>query len=210
MNALNDPLLKQMMGQNPNANAIVSSLQAHIAEHLAFAYRQNIEESMGVALPPPNEKLPEQAELELSKVAARASDMVLGKSKQQVAAQQAQQAQQDPIVKMQQAELQIKQAELQIKQQELKRKTTKDVMDASAKADQIQVEQQRISTQAQTDGARIGVDAMKAKDKQSADQQIAGLKIGMDIAKGAAEEQRIAAESDKEVTPPKDTGGVDE
>ena len=32
----------------------------------------------------------------------------------------------------------------------------------------------------------------------------------MDIAKGAAEEQRIAAESDKEVTPPKDTGGVDE
>ena len=62
---------------------------------------------MGVALPPPNEKLPEQAELELSKVAARASDMVLGKSKQQVAAQQAQQAQQDPIVKMQQAELRL-------------------------------------------------------------------------------------------------------
>jgi len=202
MNAMNDPLLRQMVGQNPNAQMIMANLQAHIAEHLAFAYRQKMEGAMGIDLPPPSEELPEQTELELSKVAARASDIVLGQSKQQIAAQQAQQAQQDPVVQMQQAELQIKQAELQIKQAELQRKSTKDLMDSAGKADQIKVEEQRISTQAQIDGARIGVDAAKAKDQMAADQQLEGLKIGIDIAKEVAVQEQQQKQEPQEPQEP--------
>ena len=205
MNAMQDPLIQQMIGQNPNAKAIASSLQAHIAEHLAFAYRQKIEDAMGTSLPPPEEDLPKDMEVELSKVAAKASDIVLGMSKQQVAAQQAQQAQQDPVVRMQQAELQLKQADLQLKQEELKRKKTKDYMDSAAKADQIEVEKQRISTQAETEGARIGVEAAKAKDKQAADQQLAGLKIGMEIARDAVDRQQQESVDDTKPTPPEGT-----
>ena len=205
MNAMQDPLIQQMIGQNPNAKAIASSLQAHIAEHLAFAYRQKIEDAMGTSLPPPEEDLPKDMEVELSKVAAKASDIVLGMSKQQVAAQQAQQAQQDPVVRMQQAELQLKQADLQLKQEELKRKKTKDYMDSAAKADQIEVEKQRISTQAETEGARIGVEAAKAKDKQAADQQLAGLKIGMEIARDAVDRQQQESVDDTKPIPPEGT-----
>ena len=205
MNAMQDPLIQQMIGQNPNAKAIASSLQAHIAEHLAFAYRQKIEDAMGTSLPPPEEDLPKDMEVELSKVAAKASDIVLGMSKQQVAAQQAQQAQQDPVVRMQQAELQLKQADLQLKQEELKRKKTKDYMDSAAKADQIEVEKQRISTQAETEGARIGDEAAKAKDKQAADQQLAGLIIGIEIARDAVDRQQQESVDDTKPTPPEGT-----
>jgi hypothetical protein len=126
-------------------------------------------------------------------------------SKQQVAAQQAQQAKQDPLVQMQQAELKLKQADIQLKQEELKRKKTKDVMDSAAKADQIEVEKQRIATQAETEGARIGLDAAKAKDKQSADQQLAGLKIGMDIARDAAQRQAQESVDNTKPIPPEGT-----
>ena len=205
MNAMQDPLIQQMIGQNPNAKAIASSLQAHIAEHLAFAYRQKMEEAVGSPMPAPEQQLSEEVELQLSRVAAKASDIVLGMSKQQVAAQQAQQAKQDPLVQMQQAELKLKQADIQLKQEELKRKRTKDVMDSAAKADQIEVEKQRIATQAQIDGARIGVDAAKAKDKMAADQQIEGLKIGMDIAREAAQRQEQESVDDTKPTPPEGT-----
>jgi hypothetical protein len=205
MNAMQDPLIQQMIGQNPNAKAIASSLQAHIAEHLAFAYRQKMEEAVGSPMPAPEQQLSEDVELQLSRVAAKASDIVLGMSKQQVAAQQAQQAKQNPLVQMQQAELKLKQADIQLKQEELKRKQTKDVMDSAAKADQIEVEKQRIATQAQIDGARIGVDAAKAKDKMAADQQIEGLKIGMDIAREAAQRQEQESVDDTKPTPPEGT-----
>ena len=98
MNAMQDPLIQQMIGQNPNAKAI-ASFTGNIAEHLAFAYRQKMEEAVGSPMPAPEQQLSEDVELQLSRVAAKASDIVLGMSKQQVAAQQAQQAKQDPLCK---------------------------------------------------------------------------------------------------------------
>ena len=172
MNLLQDPMLQQMMGQNPQANAMMAAAQAHIAEHMAFAYRQRMEQAMGAALPEPNTVLPENIELEMARLSAMASEIVLGQSKTEVAAQQAQAAAQDPITQIQQQELQIKQAEVQRKQQ-------KDVMDAAAKADQLELEQKRIDIQAEIEGARLGVDIAKAKAQGARHTVVDGVKAGL-------------------------------
>ena len=172
MNLMQDPQLQQVMGQNPQAQVMMAAAQAHIAEHMAFAYRQRIEQVLGAPLPPPDTPLPEDMEVEMSRIAAQASSVVLGQSQQEIAAQQAQQAQNDPVVQMQQQELQIKQAEQQRKQQ-------KDILDAAAKADQLNVERERIQVQAQTDGARIGLEAAKAKNQQQVEETKQGIELGL-------------------------------
>jgi hypothetical protein len=172
MNLMQDPQLQQVMGQNPQAQVMMAAAQAHIAEHMAFAYRQRIEQVLGAPLPPPDTPLPEDMEVEMSRIAAQASSVVLGQSQQEIAAQQAQQAQNDPVVQMQQQELQIKQAEQQRKQQ-------KDILDAAAKADQLAVERERIQVQAQTDGARIGLEAAKAKNQQQVEETKQGIELGL-------------------------------
>lgn len=180
MNLLQDPQMAQLMGQNPMAQKMQAAAQAHIAEHLAFAYRQRIEEAMGASLPPPDAPLPETVEVELSRIAAQASSLVLGQSKQQVAAQQAQAAAQDPVVQMQQQELQLKQAEIQ-------RKAKKDAADAAAKADQLELENKRIDIQAQIEGTKLGIDI--AKDKATAARQgtLDAIQTGLDMARAQRE-----------------------
>lgn len=126
--ALNDPMLKQQLQQNPMAGQMMGAAMAHINEHLAFLYRRKIEEQLGAPLPAPNTMLPEDFEVQLSRLTARAAQQVLQQNTQMAQQQQNMQAQQDPVVQMQQAELQIKQqkeqreaamdaAELQLKQQ---------------------------------------------------------------------------------------------
>ena len=127
---MKDPMIAAQMGQNPMAQQMMAAIQAHIAEHLAFAYRRKIEEQMGVPLPPPGEQLPEQVEVQLSQLVAAASAQLLNANMAQAQQAQAQQMAQDPLVQMQQAELQIKaqdaktkelkvRGDLQIKAEEL-------------------------------------------------------------------------------------------
>jgi hypothetical protein len=119
MSAMQDPLIQQMIGQNPKAPQIQAALTAHIAEHVGFAYRQKIEQQLGMALPPEDEKLPPEVEVALSGMMAQAAQQVLQQSQAQVAQQQAQQQAQDPVVQMQQQELAIKQQDAQTKAQKI-------------------------------------------------------------------------------------------
>jgi hypothetical protein len=176
MNLMQDPQMRQLLGQNPQAPVMQAAMQAHIAEHLAFAYRQRLEDVMGVPLPPPDTKLPEDVEVELARISARASEVVLGQSRQQVAAQAAQAAAQDPIT-------QIQQQELALKAGELERKKLKDQVDAAAKADQIEVEKLRIQTQAEVDGARIGAQVARDKEQIKSRSEADGVKLGVEIAR---------------------------
>jgi hypothetical protein len=98
---------------------MMAEIQAHISEHLAFAYRKKVEEQLGVPMPKPDEDLPEDVEVQLSRLVAQAAQQVLAQSKGQAAQQQAQQQAQDPLIQMQQQELQIKMQEAQIKQQKV-------------------------------------------------------------------------------------------
>jgi hypothetical protein len=119
MALMQDPLMAAQIGQNPQAQKMQAEIMAHISEHLAFAYRKKVEEQLGVPMPKPDEDLPEDVEVQLSRLVAQASQQVLAQSKGQAAQQQAQQQAQDPLVQMQQQELQIKMQDAQIKAQKV-------------------------------------------------------------------------------------------
>jgi hypothetical protein len=112
---MQDPLIMAQIGQNPQAQKMQAEIMAHISEHLAFAYRSKVEQQLGVELPAPNEDIPKELEVQLSRLVAQAAQQVLAQSKSQAQQQQAQQMAQDPIVQMQQAELQIKKQEADTK-----------------------------------------------------------------------------------------------
>ena len=161
MNAMQDPKISQLIGQNPQAQAIAAAAIAHIQQHLAFEYRKQMEEIMGVPLPTGEEEneegMPKDMEVQISRMAAQASDALLNRNKTEIAAQQAQQAQQDPVIQMQAKELQLK-------EQEEQRKMQKDQADAAAKAAQQQIEKERIASQERI--AQASLMSKQQKDKQ--------------------------------------------
>lgn len=143
MAALNDPLLKQQMQQNPMAGQMMAAAQAHINEHLAFLYRRKIEEQLGAPLPAPNTTLPEDFEVQLSRLTAQAAQQLLQQNMQQAQMQQNMQAQQDPIVQMQQQELQIK---AQREQREATKDAAEIQLKQQAQQQKVMMEQQRIAS----------------------------------------------------------------
>lgn len=142
--ALNDPLLRQQMQQNPMAMQMMAAAQAHINEHLAFLYRRKIEEQLGVPLPAPNTTLPEDFEVQLSRLVAQAAQQLLAQNTQQAQMQQNAQAQQDPVVQMQQAELQIK---AQREQREAAKDQAEIQLRQQAQAEKVMLEKERIASQ---------------------------------------------------------------
>jgi hypothetical protein len=161
---MQDPLIMKTIGQNPQANMIMASMQAHIAEHLGFHYRQLIEKQMGVPMPGPEEKLPEDVEVQLSQLIAQASAQLLQSNQAQAQQAQAAAMQQDPLVQMQQQELQLK-------GQEGQRKAQKDATDAQLKQSQQQIERERIATQKEIDMARIQATVQKDQQNLAQDAQ---------------------------------------
>jgi hypothetical protein len=162
MSFIQDPMIMQMIGQNPMAQQIASAVQAHVAEHLSFLYRKKIEEQIGVPLPPPNEKLPDDVEVEISRLTAQAGAQLLQMNMAQAKQAQAMQQAQDPMVQMQQAELQIK-------AEEVKRKAAKDAADIALAQARLQVEQERIAVEARKEQQRIAAKSSDADKKLKAE-----------------------------------------
>ena len=162
MSFIQDPMIMQMIGQNPMAQQIASAVQAHVAEHLSFLYRKKIEEQIGVPLPPPNEKLPDDVEVEISRLTAQAGTQLLQMNMAQAKQAQAMQQAQDPMVQMQQAELQIK-------AEEVKRKAAKDAADIALAQARLQVEQERIAVEARKEQQRIAAKSSDFDKKLKAD-----------------------------------------
>ena len=177
MNAMQDPKISSLIGQNPQAQAIAAAATAHISEHLAFEYRKQMEEMLGLPLPTgeEDEGIPKDMEVQISIMAAKASDALLQRNKTEVAAQQAQQAAQDPVIQMQAKELELKKAEEE-------RKTKKDLMDAAAKADQIAIEEERIKSAERIAGLQVGAKTAKDQQEMEFKKMQEGVKIGQTIA----------------------------
>jgi hypothetical protein len=174
-----DPKLQQMLKDDPTAQTKMAQGMAHINEHLAYAYRAKVELELGVPLPAHDEErgMDQEQELAISRLVAPAAQKLLGKNQQEIAAQQAQAAQNDPVVQMQQKELQLQEGELQ-------RKMKKDDMDHQIKLAQVQIEAARVSSQEKQAGAAIGAKIASDKQKVDADLKKTGAKIGADMARG--------------------------
>ena len=180
---MQDPMIMQSIGQNPQAKPIMAALQAHIAEHLGFRYRKQVEEKLGAPLPPPGEQLPEQVEVNLARLVADAGKQLTQQHQQQAAQQQAQQKAQDPVIQMQQAELQIK-------QQEVQRKTAKDQMDAQVKQAELELKARDQMQDAQIDQAELALkeqelmlEAKKDGVKMAAERRKNNAKADVDLLK---------------------------
>ena len=179
---LQNPKIMGMIQQTPQGQAIMAGMQAHINEHLAYAYRKEIEQTVGLLLPTEEQEknmAPEVA-AQVAQLSAQASMRMTQQAQAMAAQQQIQQQMQDPLIQMQQQELQIKMQELQLKQQKLQ-------VDAAARADQIELEEARIAAQKEIAAMQVGASAAAAKDKLQKQQLIEGTKIGADIAKHRAQ-----------------------
>ena len=182
---IQDPMIAQTIGQNPQAQQIMAALQAHIAEHLGFKYRKQMEEKLGVSLPAPNDEMSEEMEVQLARVMADAGKQLTEQSKQEAAQKQAQEQQQDPA-------FQLQQAELQVKQQEVQRKTQKDQGDMQIKQSELQLKAQKTMADTRIDEERLEIDrqelqidAQKAGAKLAADRRVASNKLDLDLLKEA-------------------------
>ena len=176
MSFIKDPIVGEMIGQSPNATKIYSAMEAHIAEHIAFAYRQKLEEELGAPLPSPEEVLPEDIEVELSRLVAKASEQLLQKNMTDAQQKEQQQQQQDPLIQIQQQELQIKQMEAQAK---AKKMTDDSAIDAA----RLQLEKAKMESQERIAGAKIGADAVNQQKELDAKEFMEGTKLGAEAVK---------------------------
>jgi hypothetical protein len=201
MAAMKDPKIMQLVGQNPQAQAMQAAMMAHINEHIAYEYRKQMEMQMGIELPfhpdemdPTERQMPEMLEVAISQKAAMAAQQLLQRNTQEQQAQQAQQAAQDPIIQMQQQELQIKQAEVDIKNRKL-------IADATAKADQLAIERERIMSQEKIAGMNAQIKVLSEDKTRQAKAEEIGAKLGIDMAKSKAQ---MMMQQNRQQTPKKD------
>jgi hypothetical protein len=176
MAAVSDPQIAQLMGQNPKAQQIQAAMATHISEHVAFAYRQKIEQQLGFSLPPEDEQLPPEIETALSTMMAQAAQQVLQQSQGEAAQQQAQQQMQDPLVQMQMQELQLKQQEVALKEKKI-------AADAATKADELELRKEEIKGRLQLDSMKVGAQIEENKAKMVAQNEAEGVRLGIDLAK---------------------------
>ena len=173
---MQDPMVAQMIGQNPQAKQIMAALQAHLAEHLGFQYRQQIEEKLGAPLPKPGEELPEEVEIQLSRLVADAGTQLTQAHQQQAAQKQAHQQAQDPILQLKQAEMQVKQqevqrkaakdqADMQIKQAEMQQRTAKDMADAMIEAEKLKIDRAEVAIEAESKGVQLDQAMRDSEDR---------------------------------------------
>ena len=169
---MQDPSIMAFIGQNPAAQQIMAALSAHMAEHVAFQYRQQMEEKLGVPLNAPNEEMSEEFEVSLARLLAEAGQQLTQENQAKAAQAAAQQKAQDPIIQMQQQELQLKAAEQQ-------RKAQKDQADAALDAAKLQLDKQKADNTATIEAARVAAQTDQANARQDLDE----AKAILDLAK---------------------------
>jgi hypothetical protein len=187
MAMIQDPTIMEVMGKSPNAQKAQAALSAHVQEHLAFKYRQDIEKQLGVELPAPDQPMPEDIEYRISRLVAPAAAQLSGKAAKEQQMQQNEKQMQDPLIQIQMQELQIKQQQVQQRAEAEMAKLQLEAQKAMAKA---QLDQQRLDQQSQIEQARLGVKISETNTKDeleskriASQEQIAGAKLGVDIAK---------------------------
>jgi hypothetical protein len=187
MSLVQDPKIQGMMGQAQNAQAIAAAFQAHVSEHIAFAYRRQIEEQLGVPLPNPDEELPEDIEVDLSRLVASAAQKLLQKDTAEQQQQQQQQQAQDPILMIQQKELEIKEREQGMKEQKEMFNAQMEQQKMQLEAEKLSIERERIASQERTAGARLEAESAKTQMTDTSKKEMEGARLGVDIAKHKAE-----------------------
>jgi hypothetical protein len=187
MAMLNDPKIRETIGQNPQAPMIAQALQAHITEHVGMEYKRQMELTMGINIPyndldsdDEDTRITPEQELQIARMAVPAAQQLLNQNQTEIAAKNAQQAAQDPVVQMQLKELQLKAQEVDIKMKKMQ-------IDAAAKADQLELEKARISAQKEIAGMQVTAKAQAEKANIASKEKMEGFRLGSDIGRSKAQ-----------------------
>jgi hypothetical protein len=197
----NDPQIKEQMQNNKMGGPMNAALDAHLREHLAFVFRDQIEEELGYELPPANQPLPEDIEKRLSTLVAEAADQMLGKKKAKAKAEKDAKMQKDPIVQQREKELQIREQDVQrkaqadqakaqmeqqkiatkqqLEQQKIAAKQQADMAKDQLEREKLAVEQGQFETDKEIEVAKLGLEESNIETQQEID----GMKLGIDIAR---------------------------
>ena len=181
--AQDNPEIQAILGKSPNASSILAAASAYVNDHLTMKFRNQVEQEMGIELPPIGEPLPADVEKRISELVAQAAGRVTQKAMMDAEQQRINEQMQDPLIQAKQAEIAIKEAEVQ-------RKATADAarlqLQAQRQQDQKELEERRISSQEQIAGANIGqkiASDLLDSDLQNKKQSAKEFKEGIDIAK---------------------------
>lgn len=147
--AMENPGIQAFVGQSQNGPAIIAAAQAHLAEHIAFQYRQTMAEQMGMILPPPGEPLPADIENQLAQMAAQVKLPPLGQAAQQ------QEPQPDPILEIQKQELSLKAADVELKKAKLQQQNSADLLRANVSMAQDETRREAAQLSSQVELMRI-------------------------------------------------------
>jgi len=225
MAASEDPKIQAVLSKSPAVKAIAAAGAAHLQEHVAHQYRREIEKQLGVPMPEFDADLPADAEVQLSKLVADAADKLLKKDIAEAQAQKNAQAQNDPVLQIQKAEMETKANEVQRKSMadklramlgkeqiaskekiagmEMGMKQQQQQIDNLMEIQKLMTEEARVKSQEDQAGARMGVDvALGVEDDKiereriASQEKIAGLRGGIDIARADMQAQTSEHQTD--------------
>ena len=174
MSAAQEPRMAELLSMAPDAGVKEAALAAHVGEHLAFQYRREIEKQIGVPLPPPDEPLPDDVEVQLSKLVAEASERILQQGMAEQQQQQQEEQAQDPVLQMRSRELDIKEQDVSSRAQEREAR--------------LQLDMEKAKSRDSVERERIEVNATKAEDRIEAD-------VFTEVLKAETAENEIEAKS---------------
>ena len=195
LSMLTDPKILEMVQASPSAARLQGQAEAHLAEHLAHQYRAEIEQVMGVQLPPIGEELPPEVEATLSRLVADASVKLREKHDSEAARKQAEEIAKDPVFQLREREVAIKERK-QVTDEQVKAVET--VLDIAKTVSKEGLDLRRIESNESIAGANIGANLVTFGAQLESDERKEGVALGKEIAENIRADQRTMQELEQE------------
>lgn len=184
---LTDPKIMELVGQSPNAMRVQGQMESHIAEHLAFQYRNEMQQQLGVELPPPGEELPPEVENSLSRMVADASVKLRQKHDQEAAQKVNEELLKDPDYILKMRKQALDEAEFNYKKAKDAVDTTVDVAKTASKE---MLDLREMEGREAMKGAEIGANLVTFGAKLESEERREGVTLGKEIQENLRSDMR--------------------
>lgn len=197
INAMLDPKISEMVGQSPNAMRIQGAMESHIAEHMAHQYREEIEQQLGVQLPPLDEPQPPEVEAQISRLVAQAAVQLRNVHQAEMLQKQNEQMAQDPVFLLREREVANKEKETDAK---ITMQNKELIVEIAKQVSKEMIEMRRIESQEYQKGAEIGASLVTFGATLDDATRKEGVQLGKEIAADIHNHQMTREQMDHEAT----------
>jgi hypothetical protein len=193
LSLITDPKILEMLKASPSAAKVQGAMEAHLAEHLANQYRAEIQQMMGVELPPLGEQQPPEVEGMLSRALADASVRLRELHEAQAQKKQAEAIAADPVYQLREREVALKER----KQEHDEKKDAVDrVIDVAKEAKDEKLDYARLDSEERRAGAKIGADMVTFGKDLEHKERVEGIRLGKEVTKLIREDVNEAVKTD--------------